>query len=231
MEALFPVKEDKRVRTEHGAVTVHVCSTGKTDFYFLPRHGREHEIPPHLINHKANLRALTSLGVGGVIATGAVGAISTKIKVGGIGLLDQFIDMSARHLTFFEGSPIHADMTNPYDRGLQEAIASAASRERISLSRGLTYVSVHGPRYETAAEIRMFRLLGGDVVGMTGAPEAILSNELGIKYGSIVVATNKAAGLQAEVSHEEVLSVMASSAGRVTRLIRGTMDALRSDSP
>ena len=75
----------------------------------------------------------------------------------------------------------------------------------------------------------MFKLIGGDVVGMTGAPEAILSNELGIKYGSIVVATNKAAGLQAKVSHEEVLSVMASTAGRVARLVGGTMDALRPD--
>ena len=126
MEALFPVKEDRQVRTELGEVTVHICSTGKTEFYFLPRHGREHEIPPHLINHKANLRALESLGVGGIIATSAVGAISTKIKVGGIGLLDQFIDMSASHLTFFEGSPVHADMTNPYDRGVQEAVALAA---------------------------------------------------------------------------------------------------------
>ena len=74
------------------------------------------------------------------------------------------------------------------------------------LATGLVYASVDGPRYETAAEIRMFGLLGADVVGMTGAPEAILANELGLRYASIVVGTNRAAGLQDRISHDEVVA-------------------------
>jgi 5'-methylthioadenosine phosphorylase len=226
METLFSVKKEKKVGTEHGAVTVYLCSTQRSDFFFLPRHGKGHEVPPHLINHKANLSALSSLGVRSVIATCAVGSISGKLEVGGLGLLDQFIDMSKRHVTFFDTRPVHVDMTYPYDGELQDMVARAGSLARVKLKRGLTYVSVDGPRYETAAEVRMLGMLGGDVVGMTGAPEAILANELGIKYASIVVATNKGAGLQDAVTHEEVLALMAKTAPMVKRLIQDSIDGL-----
>ena len=226
MEVLFSVKHQRRVRTRYGSVTVYLCSTGRTDFFYLPRHGKGHEVPPHLINFRANLRALSALGVRSIIATGAVGSISQKLQVGEVGLLDQFIDMSKRHVTFFDTRPVHVDMTHPYDALLQRKVARSASSARIALNRGLTYVSVEGPRYETAAEVRMFGMLGGDVVGMTGAPEAILANELGIKYASIVVATNRGAGIQEKVSHEEVVTLMAKAAPRLKRLLEDTIDAL-----
>ena len=93
------------------------------------------------------------------------------------------------------------------------------------LTTGLVYVSVDGPRYETSAEIRMFGLLGGDVVGMTGGPEAVLANELGMGYASIVVATNWAAGMQDRVSHEEVVAMMDETAPRVKKLIETAVGA------
>jgi len=226
MEGLFSVKRKEQVRTRYGFATVFLCSTGRTEFFFLPRHGEGHEVPPHRINFKANLRALSALGVRSVIATGAVGSISRKLGVGEVGLLDQFIDASKRHVTYFDARPVHVDMTHPYDSGLKEKVARAASSARITLTRGLTYVSVDGPRYETAAEVRMFGMLGGDVVGMTGAPEAILANELGLRYASIVVATNWGAGMQERVSHEEVVALMARAATKLKRLIEDTIDSL-----
>jgi 5'-methylthioadenosine phosphorylase len=226
MDGLFSVNREKRVRTRYGGVTVYLCSTGRTRFLFLPRHGKGHEVPPHRINHKANLRALGALGVRNIIATGAVGSISKKLGIGEIGLLDQFIDLSKRHVTFFETRPVHVDMTHPYDDWLQEKVARAASGAQVPMTRGLTYVSVDGPRYETAAEVRTFGMLGGDVVGMTGAPEAILANELGVKYASIVVATNWGAGIQEKVSHEEVVAQMDKTAAKMKRIIESTIDAL-----
>jgi len=226
MEGLFEIKGERRVRTRYGGVTVHLSSTGRNEFFLLPRHGRSHEIPPHRINFKANLSALSSLGVRRVIATGAVGSISKKLRVGGMGLLDQFIDLSKRHLTFFDSRPEHVDMTHPYDAELQAKVARAAAEARIPLCRGLTYISVDGPRYETAAEIRMFGMMGADVVGMTGAPEAVLANELRLKYVSIVIATNLGAGIQRSVSHEEVIGLMSKAAPKVKTLIEGTIDAL-----
>ena len=219
MQDLFSLNEETRVRTPHGPATVYRCKSRGRDFLFLPRHGADHSLPPHRINYKANLQALKSLGVQRVIATSAVGSISRKLSLGELGLLDQFIDLSKQHLTYFDDRPVHVDMTNPYDRGLQRLISSAAEPAGDRLKTGLVYVSVDGPRYETAAEIRMFRSMGGDVVGMTGAPEAILANELGLRYASVVVATNWAAGMQEKISHEEVVEVMSRAGPRIGGLI------------
>lgn len=207
------------VITEYGAVTLYRCAAGSTEFLLLPRHGRDHSIPPHRINFKANMMALREAGVRSVIATSAVGSISKRLAVGGLGLVDQFIDLSSRHLTFFDTKPVHVDMTRPYDSGLQRLIAASAKEIHERLVSGLVYVSVDGPRYETAAEIRMFAQLGGDVVGMTGASEAVLANELGIRYASIVVGTNWAAGIQERISHEEVEEVMGRTGPRIKRLL------------
>ena len=211
--------------TEYGAVTLYRCESRRTEFLLLPRHGRDHSIPPHRINFKANVMALKDAGVGSIIATSAVGSISKRLGVGGLGLIDQFIDLSKQHLTYFDSKPVHVDMTRPYDRELQRLIISSAEAIHENLTSGLVYVSVDGPRYETAAEIRMFARLGGDVVGMTGAPEAILANELGLRYASIVVGTNWAAGIQERISHAEVEEVMARIAPRVKRLLEFTAES------
>ena len=70
-------------------------------------------------------------------------------------------------------------------------------------------------------------MLGGDVVGMTGVPEVVLANEKGLEYSSVVIATNWAAGMQARVSHEEVLRVMRRSGKTVKRLIEATIEGMR----
>jgi len=214
-----------RVRTEHGTVTLYRCDAGGVEFLHLPRHGLRHTIPPHRINFKANLRALERAGATRVVATSAVGSISKRLRVGEMGLVDQFIDLSKRHQTFFDSKPVHVDMTHPYDSGLQRLILGVAGTLHEKLTLGINYVSVDGPRYETAAEIRMFGILGGDVVGMTGGPEAILANELGLRYASIVVATNYAAGLQERVSHDEVERAMERTAPRLGKLLELTVRA------
>lgn len=221
------MENERIVRTGDRSVTVYECRSGETDFVFLPRHGKNHVVPPHRIDHVANLLALKSLGVRDVIATGAVGSISNKLGVGEMGLLDQFIDMSKRHVTAFDEEVVHVDMTDPYDKILRKVLVSAARSLGIRLAKGLCYVSVDGPRYETAAEIRAFEKLGGDVVGMTGAPEATVSNELGMRYASIVVATNWAAGRQEKVSHGEVLSTMARTNPLLKRLIERAVSQRR----
>lgn len=212
------------IGTGSGAVTIYRCSTRRSEFFLLPRHGRNGDLPPHRIDFLANLSALKKLGVRRILATGAVGSMTKKFKVGEVGLLDQFIDLSKRHVTAFGDGRVHVDMTHPYDPQLGQTIISAAEEMGIALRTGLVYVSVDGPRYETAAEIEAFKLLGGDVVGMTGAPEAIISNELGIRYASLVVATNWGAGIQEKVSHEEVVATMASVAPRVAELIERSID-------
>ncbi|MGA2665243.1 MAG: MTAP family purine nucleoside phosphorylase [Nitrososphaerales archaeon] len=227
MHDLFPARGELRVETAYGPATLYRCETASgRGFLFLPRHGPDHSVPPHRINFRANLSALREAGATRVLATSAVGSMTRRLPVGEMGLLDQFIDLSSSRATFFDDRPVHVDMTRPYDRALQREVLGAASALGERRPRtGLVYVSVDGPRYETAAEIRAFRILGGDVVGMTGAPEATLANELGLRYASMVVATNRAAGLQGRVSHDEVVEAMATAAPRVRRLIERTVEA------
>lgn len=227
MERLFRARGPTIVATRYGPASLYRFSLKGNDFLFVPRHGAGHELPPHRVNFQANLRALKDLGVHSIIATSAVGSISGKLAPGEMGLVDQFIDLSKRHVTFFDERPEHVDMTRPYDPELQKDLLSAAEGLGERLATGLVYVSVDGPRYETAAEIRMFGVMGGDVVGMTGAPEAILANELGVRYASIVVATNLAAGLQQKVSHSEVVEAIASVSPRLRRVIEGALSTSR----
>jgi 5'-methylthioadenosine phosphorylase len=213
----FTLLESKKVSTEYGMAEVFTSAEGPL---VLPRHGRGHAVPPHAVNYRANVAALNRLGVQGVVATNAVGSMIRSFGIGRLGLVDQFIDFTrTRKSTFFEDRVVHTDMTRPYSEKLNSLLLEASRRVGIRLARGLVYVCVEGPRYETPAEIRMFRKMGGDVVGMTGVPEVVLARELGMEYSAVAVATNFAAGMQTRVSHEEVLDVMKKAGTKVRKLL------------
>ncbi len=214
----FELAERRTVDTDYGTVVVYAGKGGA--YYILPRHGEGHRVPPHMINYRANISALRKLGVKRIIATSAVGSLTRRFPVGGVGLLDQFLDFTReRKATFFDDAVEHVDVTNPYSPALNAIVVRAAASAGIRVYGGLVYVCVQGPRFETAAEVRMFRKLGGDVVGMTGVPEVVLANEARMEYSSLVVATNWGAGMQKKVSHEEVEEGMKKTGPVVKSLI------------
>lgn len=224
----FDLSRPKIVRTRFGKATVFSDPGG--EFLLIPRHGAAHKSPPHGINYRANIAAFEQLGVREVIATSAVGSMNQGFKVGSIGLVEQFLDFTKRRqTTFFEEKVVHTDMTNPYSRHLNHEITMAAKRIGVDVVSHLVYVCAEGPRFETAAEIKMYKILGGDVVGMTGVPEVVLANEKKLEYASVVIATNWAAGMQPKVSHEEVLKVMKRSGKTVKQLIESTISGMRGD--
>ena len=173
---------------------------GQTVF-FLPRHGTPHRIPPHQINYRANLWALSELGVRELIAVNAVGGIQEVMQPGDLVFPDQIIDYTwGREHTYSDGAGselAHVDFTHPYDRDLRmllvEAAAEVAGDTRY-FSTG-TYAATQGPRLESAAEIKRLRQDGCDLVGMTGMPEAGLARELNLAYACICMVVNPAAGL------------------------------------
>ncbi len=225
----FDLSRPRTVGTRFGRATVFVDE--KAGYVVVPRHGPGHRSPPQAINYRANIAALEQLGVTDVIATSAVGSMSRKFRVGEAGLVEQFLDFTKNRVTtFFEKEVVHTDMTYPYSRRLNRVLSSAAERVGIVLSQHLVYVCAEGPRFETAAEIRMYKMLGGDVVGMTGVPEVVLANELKLEYASVVIATNWAAGMQSRVSHGEVLKVMKKSGKTVKLLIEEAVSELRGES-
>jgi len=224
----FDLSRPKLVRTRYGKATVFTHPAG--EYMVIPRHGAAHKSPPHGINYRANIAAFGQLGVKEVIATSAVGSMNQGFRVGEIGLIEQFLDFTKRRqTTFFEEKVVHTDMTNPYSRHLNLELSVAARRMGIDVHSHLVYVCAEGPRFETAAEIKMYKILGGDVVGMTGVPEVVLANEMKLEYASVVMATNWAAGMQPKVSHEEVLKVMKRSGKVVKQLIETTVAGLRGE--
>ena len=230
MTEQFDLGRPKVVSTHYGKATVY--QPQRAEYIIIPRHGAAHRSPPHGINYRANIAAFEQLGVKEVIATSAVGSMNQGFRVGEIGLIEQFLDFTKRRqTTFFERQVVHTDMTNPYSRHLNLEVAVAARRMGVEVHPHLVYVCAEGPRFETAAEIKMYKILGGDVVGMTGVPEVVLANEKKIEYASVVMATNWAAGMQAKVSHEEVLRVMRRSGKVIRQLIEATISSLRGGRP
>ena len=222
----FDLSGPKTVSTHYGKTTVY--QPRGAHYIVIPRHGAAHPSPPHGINYRANIAAFEQLGVKEILATSAVGSMNHGFRVGQIGLIEQFLDFTKRRqTTFFERQFIHTDMTNPYSRHLNMEVTGAARRMGVDVHPNLVYVCAEGPRFETAAEIKMYKILGGDVVGMTGVPEVVLANEKRLEYASIVLATNWAAGMQPKVSHEEVLKVMKRSGRVVKQLIDATVGSLR----
>jgi 5'-methylthioadenosine phosphorylase len=195
---------------------------------FLPRHGSMHNIPPHRINYRANIRGFRELGVSRIISVGATGGISTEMRPGAIVILDQIIDMTSnREATFFDGGEVvHIDLTEPFCPELRRSLLDASGNSGVKAIDGGTYIAVNGPRLETAAEIRMFGMIGADVVGMTGMPEASLAREAEICFAGISVVTNAAAGIsEGKLTATEVIDSMKASTEKIRVLLKAFFSA------
>ena len=219
------------VDTPYGQVT---CQSGEYAgkmVAFIPRHGSSHSIPPHLINYRANLWALKKIGVRKILATTAVGSLDRQYKPGDFLFPDQFLDFTkSREVTFYTGGErgvVHVDVTAPYCPELSRHISASAAKLNLSSHRGGCYVCTEGPRFETAAEVRAFRQIGGDVVGMTGVPEAVLAREAEMCYTTVSMVTNFAAGISKELlTHREVFETMQQNSENIRKLLAEAIEAI-----
>ncbi|MBN1785917.1 MAG: S-methyl-5'-thioadenosine phosphorylase [Candidatus Methanofastidiosa archaeon] len=224
---------DTVVRTPYGDVDILRGCYSKKEVAFLPRHGRSHGVPPHIINYRANIWALRSIGVDRIFSTSASGSINTSINPGSFVVLSNFIDFTkGRPNTFYDGPSslsglkevVHIDVTEPYCPELRRLAIEAGKGLDLPIVENGVYVCTEGPRFETAAEIEMFSRMGGDVVGMTNVPEVVLARELEICYCSIALVTNYAAGISGyRLTHKEVLELMEKNKEAVGSLF---MDAI-----
>ncbi|MGX8906575.1 S-methyl-5'-thioadenosine phosphorylase [Streptomyces netropsis] len=206
---------------------------------FLPRHGRDHRLPPNRINYRANLWALRSLGVRQVLAPCAVGGLRPEYGPGTLLVPDQLVDRTkTRRQTFFDGEPlpdgsvpnvVHTTFADPYcPTGRAVALAVARGHGWDPVVDGGTMVVVEGPRFSTRAESRWHAAQGWSVVGMTGHPEAVLARELELCYTSMALVTDLDAGAETGdgVSHGEVMRVFAENVGRLREVIFAAVCAL-----
>lgn len=218
---LFDDKESVTVDTRYGPAEVDLVTIDGFRFAFLPRHGRGHSVPPHKINYRANIQALKDLGIQFIFATAAVGSCSERFAPGDVVVLRDFLDFTkSRPSTFFEDGDevLHVPMGEPYCRKLTEAFEETARDHRLWVKGSAVYVCTEGPRFETAAEIRMFARMGGEVVGMTSVPEVVLAKEAGICYASVGIVTNLCTGLsEEEVTLGQVREAMSRNRAAILR--------------
>lgn len=200
---------------------------GCQEIVFLARHGYGHTIPPHRVNYRANIWALSQgAGAKGIVSVASVGGIRADLAPGMVIVPHQIIDYTwGREMTFHESGDsqvVHIDFTDPYDEGLRRQLLAAAERAAEPVVDGAVYAASQGPRLETAAEINRYERDGADIVGMTAMPEAPLAREIGIPYASVCVVANWAAGRgdsAHQISFERIEEVLQDSLGRVRRII------------
>ncbi|HEX6918002.1 MAG TPA: MTAP family purine nucleoside phosphorylase, partial [Phycicoccus sp.] len=174
-----------------------------------------------------NVRALADLGCRDVVAVNVTGSIDPELRPGDLLCLDDFVDFTKqRPVTFFDGSGpegvVHTDVLEPYHPAIRREILEAAAATGRSIRDGGVYAAFEGPRFETRAEIRLARLAGADVAGMTGVPEVTLALELGLRYAAISLVVNPATGVadtDEPITMDEIEEVLRASSADVVAIL------------
>lgn len=173
------------------------------------------------------LECLKALGADSVIVTNAAGSLRADIAPGDLMLLSDHINFSGLNPLIGEKTDARfVPMTTAHDAGIRAALRASAGAVGVTLPEGV-YAWYSGPSFETPAEIRAIRILGGDAVGMSTVPEVILARFLGLRVAAISTITNMAAGLSDEqISHEHTKAMAPLGAAKLEKVLRHYLSGL-----
>ena len=203
-EGFLAEKEQVTVETPWGAATVYCGKLEGIPCAVLLRYGDKSTVASHRISFRANLWALKTLGVEHLITQNAIGSVNPDIRPGDFVIPDDFIDFTKhRELSFFEEEEcwVRVDMTDPFCPALRQKLISAAKEIGVNPRERGVFICTEGPRFETPAEVRFYRSIGGDIIGTPMVPEAVLAREAGICYASVSIVINMATGMAPAVVH------------------------------
>jgi 5'-methylthioadenosine phosphorylase len=194
------------------------------DVAFLPRHGLEHQYPPHKINFRANVWAFKELGVERIVGPCAAGSLKPGVKPGEFVVCDQLVDRTTGRIDTFYDGPVatHVTFADPYCPEMRRLAIEAGRNEGITVHERGTVVTIQGPRFSTRAESKWFQDLGWEVINMTQYPEAYLARELEICYANIALITDYDVGVAGEseaVTHEAVIEVFNANNDKLRTLL------------
>ncbi len=205
------------VNTNYGKVKL----LREGNIYFLQRH--QDNLPPHLINHKANIAALKKKGIKNIIGVGSCGSLKKSIKPGDIVVPGDYINIY-KIITFFDKG-FH--FTTPgLSEKLRKKIVKAAKKSKIKVHEKGIYVQTKGPRFETKAEINMFKAYA-DVLSMTLANEITLAKELKLEYAAVCVIDNYCHGIGKKISQKQISETSRKNQGKVKKLINAIVKELK----
>lgn len=220
-----------KVNTPYGAPSSPVMygEIGGRKVAFLPRHGKDHSLPPHMINYRANVYAMKTLGVSRIIGPNACGSLQADVKPGDFVICDQFVDRTwGRKDTFYDG-PIttHVSSADPYCSVMRQVAIDKAAELGITAHPKGTVVVIQGPRFSTRSESKWFADQGWEVINMTQYPECYLARELEICYCNISLITDHDAGAEGAepVSNDEVIRVFNENNEKVKALLHSMIPA------
>lgn len=194
--------------------------------------GRIHAYEGHDLHQVTfPIRVMKELGITHIFITNAAGSINENFKPGTIVAIADHINLTGKNALVgknaIELGPRFPDMTEGYSKELIEIMTKAALDLGFAMPTGI-YCGVLGPSYETPAEIKMMRIIGGDLVGMSTVQEVIVANHAGLKVAGISCITNLAAGLSRDkLNHEEVKREAAKINEKITHLINKSIEALK----
>lgn len=225
------IREERQVSTPYGDTsaplqfgTLAGNGAGEPrEVVFMARHGKQHSLPPHLVNYRANLWALKQAGVQQIVAVNAVGSINPAMPAEALVVPSQIIDYTwGRESSYSElGKVIHIDFSYPYSESVRERLLAAGQRLGLAVHDGGVYGATQGPRLETAAEIDRMDRDGCDIVGMTGMPEACLARELELDYGCLSLVVNMAAGRsEGIITMEDIQRAIDNGMSKVRSILR-----------
>jgi len=195
---------------------------------FLPRHGKKHTIPPHMINFKANIWAFKELGVTRIIAPSAVGSLKEELEPGHFALPSQFLDFTKSRDGSFseEGKVIHISVADPFCPELQSSILQVTEKQDLKMHKDCTYVCIEGPRFSTKAESKFYRSTGADIIGMTLVPECQLAREAQICYASISTITDYDVWAEKPVTANEVFEMLSKNVEKTKAVLAEVIDKI-----
>lgn len=228
---LFTEKREVKVHTPYGEPSdlVTIGEFAGVRLAFIPRHGRGHRIPPHMINSRANIWAMKQLGVKRIIAPSAVGSLQEAYKPGDIAIPDQFVDFTKkREYTFYDGGQVcHVSVADPFCPELRAIAVERARKLNFTLHDRAAYVCIEGPRFSTRAESKFFRdILKAQIIGMTLVPEVSLAREAEICYLSLATVTDYDVWADKPVSSSEIMETLAKNVEKTKKLIAEIVPAI-----
>jgi len=224
----FDNMEEVVVETPYGSTSssISIAEIDGKKVAFLPRHGKNHEYPPHKIPYRANLWAMKKLGVERIISPNACGSLQSHIKVGDFVICDQFVDRTSGRVSTFYDGPIttHIGMAEPYCPELMQIAVNNLKKLGYSHHEKGTVVVIEGPRFSTISESKWFTSMGWEVINMTQYPEVVLARELEMCFLNISVVTDYDVGVVSEgsvepVSHEMVTKIFNENLEKLKTLI------------
>lgn len=232
---LEDVREVK-VDTPYGAPSdsVFLATVSGRKVAFLPRHGRNHTLPPHMINFRANVWAMRSLGCQAIISPCAAGSLQKHVEPYHFVVCDQFVDRTnGRKDTFYDGPIVtHISPAETYDPLLRKLAIEAIRENGIICHEKGTVVVIQGPRFSTKAESKWFHDAGWEVINMTQYPEAYLCRELGMGVVNISLITDYDSGVHAgteAVNATDVLEVFKSNSEKIKKVVLDLIGKLPAD--